>query len=117
MEGYSQYSPLANTSRIGLHEIWGDFTQEMRTWHLSIPQILLAIALVFVTHRATIISYRLYFHPLSRFPGPKLAACTTLYRAYYQMVCDGEHVAQATKLHESYGIAISAFSLFVSLKL
>ncbi|KAI0887003.1 cytochrome P450 [Annulohypoxylon maeteangense] len=103
MEGYSQSSRLVNTSRIGLHEIWGEFTQEMHTWHLSIPQILLAIALVFVTHRTTIVFYRLYFHPLSRFPGPKLAACTTLYRAYYQMVCDGEHVAHDTKLHESYG--------------
>lgn len=56
-----------------------------------------------VTYRIIIVIYRLYFHPLSQFPGPKLAAASTLYRAYYQMIRDGEHVAQWTRLHEVYG--------------
>ncbi|KAI0871745.1 cytochrome P450 [Hypoxylon argillaceum] len=103
MDWYSQSLRLMNTSRVRLLEISNDITTEVREWHLSIPQLLLAVALVFVAHRASIVFYRLYLHPLSRFPGPKLAAATTLYRAYYQIIRDGEHVAQATKLHEQYG--------------
>ncbi|KAJ5570099.1 Cytochrome P450 [Penicillium hispanicum] len=66
-------------------------------------QTLATIVLGFFAVRIGIILYRLYFHPLSHFPGPKLAAATTLYRAYYQMIRDGDHVAQWTRLHEKYG--------------
>lgn len=54
-------------------------------------------------YRVGIIIHRLYFHKLSKFPGPKLAAASTLYRAYFQIWRDGDHVAQATRLHETYG--------------
>ena len=58
---------------------------------------------ILLVYRILIVLYRLYFHPLSRFAGPKLAAATTLYRAYYQVYRDGDHVAQATRLHGVYG--------------
>ncbi|RFU72541.1 benzoate 4-monooxygenase cytochrome p450 [Trichoderma arundinaceum] len=32
------------------------------------------------------IIYRLYFHPLSHIPGPKLTACTHLYEFYYNVI-------------------------------
>ena len=49
---------------------------------------------------------RLYFHPLSRFPGPKLAALTTLYTAYYDFTKPGSFMRHTLELHEKYGDVI-----------
>lgn len=49
--------------------------------------------------------YRLYFHPLRNFPGPKIAAVTTLYNAYYD-ICDSGLVKRLPKLHKKYGPVI-----------
>lgn len=48
--------------------------------------------------------YRLYFHPLSRVPGPKLAALTRFYEAYYNVLWhDGQYLFQTEKMHAVYG--------------
>ncbi|CAO2655658.1 Nn.00g044610.m01.CDS01 [Neocucurbitaria sp. VM-36] len=46
--------------------------------------------------------YRLYFHPLASFPGPRLAAATTLYNAYYDILTPGL-VKRLPELHKKYG--------------
>jgi len=51
----------------------------------------------------TRIIYRLKFHPLAMFPGPRLAAATNLYTAYYDLVLDGSLVKQLPELHRIYG--------------
>lgn len=50
-----------------------------------------------------LIFYRFYLHPLSKYPGPKVAAVSCLYRAYHQTWRDGRLVEQLTHLHEVYG--------------
>ncbi|KAI1865877.1 uncharacterized protein JN550_008135 [Neoarthrinium moseri] len=45
--------------------------------------------------------YRLYFHPLSKFPGPKLAAISDLYYAY--TFTSGRWPFIAENLHRKYG--------------
>lgn len=45
--------------------------------------------------------YRLYFHPLSRVPGPKLAACTSLWLAYHTYI--GDECTVVFTLHKKYG--------------
>jgi hypothetical protein len=67
--------------------------------HSHITSILLGVTtyLVFRTF------YRIYFHPLSRIPGPKLAAATHLYEFYYDIVCGGRFLFQIEKLHKQYG--------------
>jgi cytochrome P450 len=45
--------------------------------------------------------YRLYFHPLSKVPGPKLAACTSLWLAYHTYV--GDECTVIFELHKKYG--------------
>ncbi|KAI0415975.1 cytochrome P450 [Xylaria grammica] len=47
--------------------------------------------------------YNLFFHPLAKFPGPKLAAATHLYEFYWSIVRDGEFIWQIERLHEQYG--------------
>lgn len=47
--------------------------------------------------------YRLYFHPLSGFPGPKLAALTSAYEFYYDVVQHGMYIWEIEKMHQKYG--------------
>jgi len=47
---------------------------------------------------------RLNHHPLSRHPGPPLAALTQWYKAYYDIVKDGGWAEHLESLHGIYGI-------------
>lgn len=46
---------------------------------------------------------RLYFHPLSAFPGPPIAAVTGLYKAYIDVVARSSFVHKLERLHAIYG--------------
>ncbi|KAF9883416.1 hypothetical protein FE257_003499 [Aspergillus nanangensis] len=47
--------------------------------------------------------YRLYFHPLSKFPGPKLAALTSGYEFYYNVIQRGSFIWEIERMHQVYG--------------
>lgn len=47
--------------------------------------------------------YHLYFHPLSKFPGPRIAAATYLYEFYYDVVKGGMYIWEVERMHEKYG--------------
>lgn len=47
--------------------------------------------------------YRLYFSPLSKFPGPKLAIATGWYEFYHDVVQQGRYLWEIEKMHEQYG--------------
>ena len=59
--------------------------------------------LVFVLYRLSKAIYNLYFHPLHKFPGPKLAAATSLYEFYYSIIRDGEFMWELERMHNQYG--------------
>ncbi|KAF9071654.1 cytochrome P450 [Rhodocollybia butyracea] len=50
--------------------------------------------------------YRLFFHPLCRYPGPILAALTGWYEAYYDIVKRGGLVVEIERLHKLHGPVI-----------
>ena len=51
----------------------------------------------------SVIVYRLFFHPLSRIPGPKIAAVSRLYDFYYDCILGGKFVFKIEELHKQYG--------------
>lgn len=65
--------------------------------------LLTALALLLLAYGVGLVVYRLYFHPLAAFPGPRLAAATAWWEFYYDVVRDGELVFQLPRLHAKYG--------------
>jgi cytochrome P450 len=48
-----------------------------------------------------VIIYRIYFHPLSRFPGPKFWIVTRL--TFVQSMLRGNNIRDVSRIHEKYG--------------
>ncbi|KAK5135452.1 hypothetical protein LTR08_005240 [Meristemomyces frigidus] len=65
---------------------------------------LILLAAIFLCSTCTII-YRLYFHPLSHFPGPKLAAATKWYECYFDVLKGegGQYFRRISEMHDHYG--------------
>ena len=68
-------------------------------------QIYLAIGLIGLLLLAQITRtvYSVYFGPLAKFPGPKLAAATLWYEFYYDMYLKGQYTFKIKELHGKYG--------------
>ena len=47
--------------------------------------------------------YRLYFHPLARFPGPKYAAISRWHEYYHEVVRKGQFTFVIQEYHKKYG--------------
>ena len=52
------------------------------------------------------VTYRLYFSPLAGFPGPRLAAATSLYEFYFGILKGGQFMWEIQRLHQKYGPVI-----------
>ncbi|KAJ2982869.1 hypothetical protein NUW58_g6352 [Xylaria curta] len=67
-------------------------------------------------YRLLKVIYNLYFHPLARFPGPKLAAATHLFEFYWSIIRDGEFIWEIERMHQQYGpiIRITPRELHIS---
>jgi hypothetical protein len=61
-------------------------------------------AAVLILYCVSLAFYRLYLHPLAKFPGPKLAAVTRWYELYYDVIQNGQYTLKIADLHEIYGM-------------
>ena len=64
-----------------------------------VPQVFgLSVLLVLIRY-----VYRLTFHPLAKFNGPKLAAASRLYAASWDIPVASSFVKEFPRLHDKYG--------------
>jgi len=72
---------------------------------ICVMEILHTKILVISVYCIVIALNRLYFHPLSKIPGPKLAALTSWYEFYFDVLQPGQYVFKIKELHKHYGKA------------
>ncbi|KAF2828055.1 cytochrome P450 [Ophiobolus disseminans] len=79
----------------------------------SLP-VYAAVALLSYTLYGAI--WRLYFSPVAKFPGPRLAALSFWYEFYYDVVKGGAYVFQIEKMHQIYGpiVRINPYELHIN---
>jgi hypothetical protein len=73
-------------------------------------QIFLGASALLLLYGFLIGIHRVYFSPLSHIPGPKIAAFTWWYEAYYDVIKRGQYVDIIKKMHEKYGVYIFGIS-------
>jgi hypothetical protein len=66
-------------------------------WHVAG-----GITAIFGVYSFVLVVYRLWFHPLAGFPGPKLLAATTWYEAYVDLF-HHDFPERLAKIHTKYG--------------
>lgn len=62
---------------------------------------------IFLLYGIGLAVYRLYFHPLAKFPGPKLAAATLWVEFYHDVIRSGMYIWEIEKMHKKYGMYLS----------
>jgi Cytochrome P450 len=82
-----------------------------RSW----TEISLLSSTLLILYIAALSVYRLYFCPIARFPGPKLAALTLWYEFYFDVILSGRYQWKIREMHARYGpiVRISPFELHV----
>lgn len=65
--------------------------------------LVLSLLAIYCFYGIWLAIYRLFLSPLSRFPGPKLAAATGWYQSYYELATWAKGHFKIKDLHDKYG--------------
>jgi hypothetical protein len=69
-------------------------------WEVLTWQLIVSLTVFYCTVLA---AYRIFWHPLSHIPGPKLAALTIWYEGFFDLFQGGKYTFKIAELHEKYG--------------
>lgn len=67
---------------------------------------LVSASIVGLAYLAALVIYRLFFHPLAKFPGPKYAAVSRWHEYYYDVHLQGKFLFYLKTLHDQYGESV-----------
>jgi hypothetical protein len=70
----------------------------------------LGVVLLVILYTVVLGLWRLYFSPLAKFPGSRLAIATGWHQCYYEVVRKGQYSFKIKEMHEQYGEARSTFT-------
>ena len=70
-------------------------------WVLSHP--VTSLIALYLAYLGSLVVYRLYFHPLAKFPGPKYASISRWHEFYYEVVKKGQFTFKVQEYHKRYG--------------
>jgi hypothetical protein len=74
--------------------------------HVTVRNALRLLGLWFA-YRVLLALYNVSpLHPLYRFPGPRLAAASFLYEAWYDLVKVGRYTSEIKTMHDKYGMSL-----------
>ncbi|OAP59663.1 hypothetical protein AYL99_06961 [Fonsecaea erecta] len=79
-----------------------DHLRSISTTRPSVALLILAVAFTIV-YCLVLAIYRVFFHPIAHFPGPKLAGLTRWYEFYYEIIQKGQMTFHIQDLHKQYG--------------
>ena len=73
--------------------------------YIARPSIVLPLAALVLStgYLVFLAAYRIFFHPLAKFPGPTIAALTKWYEFYYDVTLQGQFTVKIQELHSHYG--------------
>lgn len=71
---------------------------------ITSSRLLIAAVVSAIVYYVGLVIYRLVFHPLAGFPGPKLAAATDLYEYYFDVAKKGMFIWEIERMHDEFGM-------------
>lgn len=69
----------------------------------SVQSMVALVAIAIPSYLLFTAVQRLFLSPISHIPGPRLAAITSWYEVYYNLVQPGRYIWKIQELHTQYG--------------